>query len=281
MNTLTCTRYEQPEASQSRGPAWRRISRLVLAVCVLLASQPGGLQPAPARAESPAAPSAAPAGGTVTAASLGRLPRYFVENRGQVAGDTAYTFRANGILPNTKKDAFVAVLNPFGSAFAYSSFLGGHELDRGTGIAVAAPGVIYLAGMTSSDGSLGAAAAFPTTAAAWNATLQGTLDGFAAKLLIGADLTVDVTDLLDPVVLVSGAGGIAHYRVDIKNLGPQLATGVHVPITFDGKVEKTVVSAHLVPPGIGTCSIIVQQWVSCTFGLLNPGDTPTVLVNVK
>jgi hypothetical protein len=105
----------------------------------------------------------------------------------------------------------VAVLNPFGSAFAYSSFLGGHELDRGTGIAVGAPGVIYLAGMTSSDGSLGAAA--------WNATLHGTLDGFAAKLLIGADLTVDVTDLLDPVVLVSGAGGIAHYRVDIKNLG--------------------------------------------------------------
>jgi hypothetical protein len=82
----------------------------------------------------------------------------------------------NGIPPNTKEDAFVAVLNPSGSGFAYSSFLGGHEDDEGTGIAVGAPGVIYLAGMTSSDGSLGAAAAFPTTAAAWNATLQGTLD---------------------------------------------------------------------------------------------------------
>jgi hypothetical protein len=68
----------------------------MLAACVLLASQPGGLQPAPARADSPAAPGPAPVRTTVAAASLGRLPRYFVENRGQVAGDTAYTFRANG-----------------------------------------------------------------------------------------------------------------------------------------------------------------------------------------
>jgi hypothetical protein len=47
MNTMTCNRYAQPEAAQSRGPAWRRISRLVLAACILLASQPGGLQPRP------------------------------------------------------------------------------------------------------------------------------------------------------------------------------------------------------------------------------------------
>lgn len=47
MNTMTFTRYAQPEAAQSRGPAWRRISRLVLAACVLLASQPGGVQARP------------------------------------------------------------------------------------------------------------------------------------------------------------------------------------------------------------------------------------------
>lgn len=74
----------------------------------------------------------------------------------------------------------MAVLNPFGPGFAYSSFLGGHEEDEGNGIAVGAPGVIYLAGMTGSDGSLGAAAAFPTTPGAWNTTLQGNRDGFVA-----------------------------------------------------------------------------------------------------
>ena len=113
-------------------------------------------------------------------------------------------------------------------------------MDKGTAIAVGAPGVIHLAGMTVSDGPLGSAAAFPTTAGAWNTTRQGISDGFAAKLLIGADLSVDVTDALDPVVLVSGVGGIARYTVAIRNWGPQMATGVLVPITFEGKVERKV-----------------------------------------
>jgi hypothetical protein len=65
--------------------------------------------------------------------------------------------------------------------------------------------------------------------------MQGTRDGFVAKLLIGADLSLDVKDMLDPVFFVPGVGGIARYRVDIKNWGPQLATGIHVPITFEGQ----------------------------------------------
>lgn len=87
-------------------------------------------------------------------------------------------------------------------------------------------------------------------------------------------------DVLDPVVL-SSVGGIARYKMDIKNLGPQLATGIQVPITFDGKVERKVVSAHLTPAGIGTCSIIAQTWVPRSFGLLNPGDAAAVVVQVK
>src|SRR5262245_41604970 len=101
MNTMTFDQNAPRAAAPSRDTGWRRISRIVLAAFVMLTSQPGGLQPAPARAElqpvparaeRPPAPSEAPAGGKVTAATLGRLPRYFVENRGQVAGDTAYTF---------------------------------------------------------------------------------------------------------------------------------------------------------------------------------------------
>jgi hypothetical protein len=185
----------------------------------------------------------------------------------------------NEVLPNTKTDAIVAVLNPFGG-FVYSSFLGGHDEDAGTGIAVGAPGVIYVAGFSRSDGSLGSAAAFPTTPGAWDTTLEGNYDGFVAKLLIGADLSVDVKDLVDPVVL-SSLGSIARYNVAIKNWGPQLATGIQVPITFEGKVERTVVSAHLAPAGIGACSIIALQWVSCSIGVLNPGDAAAVVVEVK
>ena len=87
-------------------------------------------------------------------------------------------------------------------------------------------------------------------------------------------------DLVDPVLL-SSAGSIARYNVDIKNWGPELATGIQVPITFEGKVERTVVSAHLAPAGIGACSIIALQWVSCSIGVLNPGAAAAVVVEVK
>ena len=56
---------------------------------------------------------------------------------------------------------------------------------------------------------------------------------------------------------------------------------VLVPITFEGKVEWKVQSVQLTPPGLGTCSIIAQQWVSCSFGILNPGDAVLVAVQVK
>jgi hypothetical protein len=47
-------------------------------------------------------------------------------------------------------DAFVAVINPSGSGFVYSTFLGGESSDKGLGIAVDAAGDAYLTGLTSS-----------------------------------------------------------------------------------------------------------------------------------
>ncbi len=170
-------------------------------------------------------------------------------------------------VPPTKSDAFVAVLNPTGSTFTYSSFLGGHAIDDGAGIAVGAPGVIYLAGSTDSDDSAGPAAAFPTTPNAWNTTLHGNRDGFVAKLHIGADVSVDVKDDVDPVVLLSGSGAVARYTVSVKNHGPQNATSVQVPITFEGKVIRKIQSVQLTPAGAGACAIVADAWVSCTLGL--------------
>jgi hypothetical protein len=184
-------------------------------------------------------------------------------------------------VPPTKSDAFVAVLNPTGSTFTYSSFLGGHAIDDGRGIAVGAPGVIYLAGSTDSDDSAGPAAAFPTTPNAWNTALQGNRDGFVAKLHIGADVSVDVKDDVDPVVLLSGSGGVARYTVAVKNHGPQNATSVEVPVKFEGKVIRKVQSVQLMPAGAGACAIVADAWVSCTLGLLPSGATALVRVEVK
>ena len=72
-------------------------------------------------------------------------------------------------------DAFVAKLNPSGSALVYSTYLGGSGHDDGYGIAVDSSGNAYVAGYTASTN-------FPTmnpTAASYGG---GTYDAFVAEL---------------------------------------------------------------------------------------------------
>ena len=61
------------------------------------------------------------------------------------------------------KDAFVLKLNASGSAYIYSTYLGGDSEDRSTGIAVDGSGNAYVTGWTES-------ANFPTTASAYSTT---------------------------------------------------------------------------------------------------------------
>src|SRR5215217_9045262 len=70
-------------------------------------------------------------------------------------------------------DAFVTKLNASGSALAYSTFLGGTDVDRGWGIAVR-DGRAYVTGETSSTN-------YPTTSGAFDRTFNG-LDAFVTKL---------------------------------------------------------------------------------------------------
>jgi hypothetical protein len=71
-------------------------------------------------------------------------------------------------------DAFVAKLNPAGSALVYSTYLGGSISEYATGIAVDASGNAYITGSTTSTD-------FPT-ANALQAEHGGLYDGFVAKL---------------------------------------------------------------------------------------------------
>jgi hypothetical protein len=72
-------------------------------------------------------------------------------------------------------DAFVTVVNPTGSAYVYSTFVGGSGGDVGDGIAVDSTGNAYLTGMTTSSN-------FPTTAGALQTAYGGLGDGFVTKL---------------------------------------------------------------------------------------------------
>jgi len=76
------------------------------------------------------------------------------------------------------RDAFVAKLNPAGSALSYSTYLGDTGQDEGDGIAVDSAGSAYVTGTTSSSG-------FPVTAGAFQVTKAsgaGGFDGFVTKL---------------------------------------------------------------------------------------------------
>jgi hypothetical protein len=71
-------------------------------------------------------------------------------------------------------DAFVAKLNPNGSALVYSTYLGGSEFDEGLGIAVDGLGKAYVAGLTRSTN-------FPT-ANPLQPVSGGGYDAFVAKI---------------------------------------------------------------------------------------------------
>jgi Beta-propeller repeat len=86
----------------------------------------------------------------------------------------AFDTEFNGYL-----DAFVTKLNPAGTGLAYSTYLGGSDLDNGLGIAVDAAGAAYVAGDTVSPD-------FPTTAGAFDDDFSGPrFDAFVTKLVPG------------------------------------------------------------------------------------------------
>jgi len=73
-------------------------------------------------------------------------------------------------------DVFVAKINPAGSAFIYSTYLGGSGDDGGSGIAVDSAGNAYVSGATASSN-------FPTTPGAFQTTYGGgSYDAFVSKL---------------------------------------------------------------------------------------------------
>lgn len=75
-------------------------------------------------------------------------------------------------------DAFVAKLNPAGTALVYSTYLGGSEEDSSQGIAVDNVGNAYVIGSTRTTGS-----GFPGTSGSLiQSTFSGSTDAFVAKI---------------------------------------------------------------------------------------------------
>jgi hypothetical protein len=89
-----------------------------------------------------------------------------------------------------RADAFVTKIAPRGDRLVYSTYLGGKDIDigaGGTGIALDASGVAYIAGTTTSDD-------FPTTSGALQRSLRGRFDTFVARITDFYELTWDAPD---------------------------------------------------------------------------------------
>ena len=72
-------------------------------------------------------------------------------------------------------DAFIAKLNPAGTALVYSTYLGGTGGDQANSIAIDTQGNAYVVGTTTSDN-------FPITAGSLQSTRDGIIDAFVTKL---------------------------------------------------------------------------------------------------
>jgi hypothetical protein len=89
---------------------------------------------------------------------------------------------------NGTANAFIAEINPSGSALVYSTYLGGSGTDNANAIAMDSTGAAYVAGNTSSVD-------FPTTTGAFETALEGTNNAFVAKVALGGTSLVYSTFL--------------------------------------------------------------------------------------
>ncbi len=95
--------------------------------------------------------------------------------------------------PGGGSDAFVTMLNSFGSGLIYSTYLGGSGGDAGAAIAVDAAGNAYITGGTSSTD-------FPTTPGAFQRTYGGgSGDAFVAKIS-AATTHLNLSPSANPVI---------------------------------------------------------------------------------
>jgi Beta-propeller repeat. len=149
-------------------------------------------------------------------------------------------------------DAFVVKLNPAGSAFVYSTFLGGSGIDYGESIAIDSSLNAYVAGYTSSVDFPAVNADQPVNGGAY--------DAFIAKLNVSGSALTD-TDLL------GGSGSDAAYGIALDSSASAYLAGQTGSSNFP---LKTPAQSSL---GTTTLAAFVAKF---TFGATGPPTAVSV-----
>ena len=151
-------------------------------------------------------------------------------------------------------NAFVAKINPDGSAFAYSTYLGGSGLDQGQGIAVDGLGRAVVTGVTESFD-------FPTTNAI-QPLLGGGQDAFVTTFAPDGRSLVRSTYL-------GGAADDSGYRVAVDSAGNPYVVGTEASSwLYDASFPIT--PGNLNPGGVFTSTNAGANWSPANAGLLHP-----------
>jgi len=128
-------------------------------------------------------------------------------------------------------DAFVAELNPTGTALVYSTYFGGSLVDSGNAIALDADGSMVIAGTTASTDFPTSLGAFQTVLAA---TPTGPSDAFVARL--------DPAGAVQYATLLGGSGNDAAKAVVVAADGSAIVEGqtnsLDFPLTPDAYESK-------------------------------------------
>ncbi len=174
-------------------------------------------------------------------------------------------------------DAFVTIVNPAGSAFTSSSYLGGNGLDFGYRIALDTLGSIYVSGGTVSTNFPVKPGVFQAVCGTDGNCNGGLSDAWAAKLVATADVAVTATGAPNPVL----TGANLTYTIVVRNNGPDTAAAVSMtdatPTGTTFVSVATTVGSCITPPVGGTGN------VTCTIGTVPNGSkgTITMVVNVN
>ncbi len=172
-------------------------------------------------------------------------------------------------------DAFVTKVNPSGTAFSYSTYLGGNGWDFGYHTALDPTGNVYIAGGTTSTN-------FPVTVHATQSTCGtdgncngGLADAFFAKVVLSADMSIT-----NKAATSVKSGATISYSIVAKNNGPDSATTVTVTDATPTGTTFASVTANggscTAPPVGGTGT------VTCTVTTMANGNTfaITLVLNV-